>query len=117
GGVIEKLDYLARLGVDVLWLSPFNSSPNDDNGYDVSDYRDINPEFGDLALFDELVAGARKRNMKIMMDLVLNHSSDEHPWFQESRSSTSNPKRDWYIWAPPGDTPNTDDGTKYPILP
>jgi oligo-1,6-glucosidase len=99
-GVIDHLDHLAGLGVDVLWLSPVYPSPQDDNGYDISDYQDIDPVFGTLADFDELLAGVHQRGMKLVMDLVVNHSSDEHPWFAESRSSTDNPKRDWYWWRP-----------------
>jgi oligo-1,6-glucosidase len=108
-GIIDNLDHLAELGADVLWLSPVYPSPQDDNGYDISDYQDIEPLFGDLATFDELLAGAHERGMKIIMDLVVNHSSDEHPWFLESRSSTDNPKRDWYWWRParPGMQPGT----------
>ena len=100
GGVIGKLDYLATLGVDVVWLSPIYRSPQDDNGYDISDYQDIDPTFGTLAQFDELLAAAHDRGIKIVMDLVVNHTSDEHPWFVESRSSPDNPKRDWYWWRP-----------------
>jgi oligo-1,6-glucosidase len=99
-GVIDHLDHLAELGVDVLWLSPIYKSPQDDNGYDISDYQQIDPLFGDLDTFDELLAGAHARGMKLIMDLVVNHSSDEHPWFLESRSSRDNPKRDWYWWRP-----------------
>ncbi|MFC7279144.1 alpha-glucosidase [Paractinoplanes rhizophilus] len=99
-GVIDHLDHLAKLGVDVLWLSPIYKSPQDDNGYDISDYQQIDPLFGDLDTFDELLAGAHARGMKLIMDLVVNHSSDEHPWFLESRSSRDNPKRDWYWWRP-----------------
>jgi oligo-1,6-glucosidase len=99
-GIIDHLDHLAELGVDVLWLSPIYKSPQDDNGYDISDYQDIDPLFGDLATFDELLAGAHRRDMKLIMDLVVNHSSDEHPWFVESRSSRDHPKRDWYWWRP-----------------
>ncbi|GAA4590678.1 oligo-1,6-glucosidase [Actinoplanes octamycinicus] len=99
-GIIGHLDHLAELGVDVLWLSPIYPSPQDDNGYDISDYQDIEPMFGTLEIFDELLAGAHARGMKLIMDLVVNHSSDEHPWFQESRSSKDNPKRDWYWWRP-----------------
>jgi oligo-1,6-glucosidase len=99
-GIIGKLDYLAALGVDVLWLSPIFTSPQDDNGYDISDYQDIDPMFGTLADVDELIARAHDRGMKIVMDLVVNHTSDDHPWFIESRSSTDNPKRDWYWWRP-----------------
>ena len=99
-GVIGKLDYLERLGVDVVWLSPVYRSPQDDNGYDISDYQDIGPMFGTLADLDDLIAGLHERGIKLVMDLVVNHSSDEHPWFVESRSSTDNPKRDWYWWRP-----------------
>jgi oligo-1,6-glucosidase len=99
-GIIGHLDYLAGLGVDVLWLSPVYPSPQDDNGYDISDYQDIDPLFGSLEVFDELLAGVHERGMKLVMDLVVNHSSDEHPWFVESRSSADNPKRDWYWWRP-----------------
>jgi oligo-1,6-glucosidase len=99
-GVIGRLDYLSALGVDVLWLSPVYPSPQDDNGYDISDYQGIEPTFGTLADFDELLVGVHDRGMKLVMDLVVNHTSDEHPWFVESRSSASNPKRDWYWWRP-----------------
>ncbi|MDQ4503455.1 alpha-glucosidase [Sinomonas sp. ASV322] len=99
-GIISKLDYLERLGVDVLWLSPVYRSPHDDNGYDISDYRDIDPLFGSLADLDELIAGLHARGMKLVMDLVVNHTSDEHPWFVESRASKDSPKRDWYWWRP-----------------
>ena len=97
-GVTEKLDYLADLGVDVLWLSPIFKSPNDDNGYDVSDYCAIMDEFGRMEDFDELLAQAHQRGLKIVLDLVVNHSSDEHHWFQESRKSADNPYADYYIW-------------------
>ncbi len=100
-GIIAKLDYLADLGVDVVWLSPFYTSPMDDNGYDISDYRDVDPIFGTLADLDELIAGLHQRGVKLMIDVVVNHTSDEHPWFVESRSSPDNPKRDWYWWRPP----------------
>lgn len=102
-GIISRLDHLATLGVDVLWLSPIYTSPQDDNGYDISDYQDIDPTFGTLADFDELVEQAHARGIRIVMDLVVNHTSDEHPWFIESRSSKDSPKRDWYWWAPPRD--------------
>src|SRR3984885_12123366 len=92
-GVIDHLDHLAGFGVDVLWLSPIYPSPQDDNGYDISDYQNIDPLFGDLDIFDQLLKGAHERGLKIVMDLVVNHSSDEHRWFVESRSSTTNPKR------------------------
>lgn len=98
-GMLARLDYLERLGVDVLWLSPVYTSPMDDNGYDISDYEDVDPLFGTLADLDELIAGCHARGMKLVMDLVVNHTSDEHPWFQESRDPAS-PKRDWYWWRP-----------------
>ncbi|MCP8971271.1 glycoside hydrolase family 13 protein [Ectobacillus ponti] len=97
-GVTSKLDYLQDLGVDVIWICPMYKSPNDDNGYDISDYQDIMDEFGTMADFDELLAETHKRGMKLILDLVINHTSDEHPWFVESRSSKDNAKRDWYIW-------------------
>ncbi|MGN6426635.1 MAG: glycoside hydrolase family 13 protein [Leifsonia sp.] len=102
-GIIEHLDYLAELGVDVVWLSPIYASPHDDNGYDISDYRRIDPLFGTLDDFDELLAGMHERGIKLVMDLVVNHTSDEHPWFVESASSIDNPKRDWYWWRPARD--------------
>jgi alpha-glucosidase len=109
-GVLASLDYLSEtLGVDALWLSPFYPSPMADFGYDVADYTDVDPLFGDLATFDELVAQAHRRGLKIIIDLVLNHSSDQHPWFIESRASRDNPRRDWYVWADPkpdGGPPN-----------
>lgn len=108
-GVIEKLDYLKDLGIDVIWLSPMYKSPNDDNGYDISDYQDIMDEFGKMEDFDRLLKGVHDRGMKLILDLVVNHTSDEHPWFIESKSSKDNPKRDWYIWADPkedGSEPN-----------
>lgn len=97
-GVTQKLDYLVDLGIDVIWICPMYKSPNDDNGYDISDYQDIMDEFGTMADFDELLEEVHKRGMKLILDLVINHTSDEHPWFIESRSSRDNPKRDWYIW-------------------
>jgi alpha-glucosidase len=100
-GVIEKLDYLHDLGIDALWLSPFYPSPMADFGYDVADYCDVDPLFGDLATFDRLVAGAHERGLKLIIDWVPNHTSDQHRWFIESRSSRDNPKRDWYIWRDP----------------
>lgn len=106
-GITEHLDHLERLGVDVVWLSPVYRSPMDDNGYDISDYHDVDPIFGTLDDFDTLLAEVHRRGMKLVMDLVVNHTSDEHPWFAESRSSTDNPKRDWYWWRParPGHVP------------
>jgi oligo-1,6-glucosidase len=97
-GITSRLDYLKYLGVDVIWLSPVYQSPNDDNGYDISDYRDIMDEFGTMEDFDEMLAQAHKRGIRIVMDLVVNHTSDEHKWFMESRKSKDNPYRDYYIW-------------------
>ncbi len=97
-GIVEKLDYLKDLGIDVIWVSPFYKSPNDDNGYDISDYQDIMQEFGTMDDFDNLLKEVHKRGMKLIIDLVINHTSDEHPWFIESKSSKDSKKRDWYIW-------------------
>jgi alpha-glucosidase len=108
-GIIQKLDYLENLGVDAIWLSPIYQSPMADFGYDVSDYQTIDPIFGELETFDRLIAAAHKRNIKVLMDLIANHTSDEHIWFKESRASITSPKRDWYIWKPPradGGPPN-----------
>lgn len=101
GGVLARLDHLSDLGVDVLWLSPVYPSPQADNGYDISDYQAIDPLFGSLDQLDELVEALHARGMRLLMDLVVNHSSDEHPWFVESRSGPTSPKRDWYWWRPP----------------
>ncbi|WP_079710226.1 glycoside hydrolase family 13 protein [Paraliobacillus ryukyuensis] len=103
-GIISKLDYIKELGIDVIWISPIYQSPNDDNGYDISDYKAIMADFGTMRDFDELLASVHQRGMRLIMDLVINHTSDEHPWFIESRSSIDNPYRDYYIWHP---------GTKY----
>ena len=97
-GIISRLDYLEKLGIDAVWLSPVCRSPQDDNGYDISDYRDIDPMFGTLEDMEELIREAGKRNIRIVMDLVLNHSSDEHPWFREARKSRENPYHDYYVW-------------------
>jgi oligo-1,6-glucosidase len=107
-GVRSKLDYLKELGINVIWMSPVYQSPNDDNGYDISDYRDIMDEFGTMEDFDQLLADAHARGIRIVMDLVVNHTSDEHKWFIESRSSRDNDKRDYYIWreAVDGHEPN-----------
>ena len=108
-GLIEKLDYLENLGIDVIWLSPMYPSPNDDNGYDISDYKGIMSEFGTMNDFDQLLSSIHQRGMKLILDLVVNHTSDEHPWFIESKSSKASAKRDWYIWADPkpdGSEPN-----------
>lgn len=97
-GIIQRLDYLQELGIDIIWICPIFQSPNDDNGYDISDYKDILKDFGTMEDFDQLLKEVHSRGMKLILDLVLNHTSDEHPWFIESRSSKTNPKRDWYIW-------------------
>ncbi|MDR6717147.1 alpha-glucosidase [Paenibacillus sp. 2003] len=107
-GIISKLDYIQDLGIDLIWICPMYKSPNDDNGYDISDYCSIMDEFGTMADFDQLLHEVHHRGMKLIMDLVINHTSDEHPWFIESRASLDNPKRDWYIWrdGKNGDEPN-----------
>lgn len=99
-GIISRVPYLAKLGVDIIWLSPIYESPNDDNGYDISNYREIMPEFGSMDDFDHLLSTVHSHGMKLVMDLVVNHSSDEHHWFQEARKSKDNPYRDYYIWRP-----------------
>ncbi|MGA8854824.1 MAG: alpha-glucosidase [Christiangramia sp.] len=99
-GIIEKLDYIESLGINMVWMNPFFASPNVDNGYDVSDYRAIQPEFGTMADFDELLAGLHERNIKFVLDVVVNHSSDQHEWFKQSRSSRDNKYRDYYHWWP-----------------
>ena len=107
-GIIQKLDYLKELGVNVLWISPMLESPQDDNGYDISDYRRIYKEYGNMEDYEELLSEAHKRDIRILMDLVVNHTSDEHNWFVESRKSKDNPYRDYYIWKDPvnGKEPN-----------
>ncbi|MCM3360639.1 MULTISPECIES: glycoside hydrolase family 13 protein [Niallia] len=107
-GIINRLDYLQKLGIDVIWLSPVYKSPNDDNGYDISDYEDIMDEFGTMADMDELIATANEKGIKIVMDLVVNHTSDEHKWFIEAKKGKDNPYRDYYIWRDPvnGEAPN-----------
>ncbi len=113
-GITERLDYLKDLGVDAIWLTPVYPSPQVDFGYDISDYRNIDPQYGTLADFDRLVAEAGKRNIRVIMDMVMNHTSDKHKWFLESRSSRNNAYRDWYVWrdgkgetaANPGGPPN-----------
>lgn len=97
-GITSKLPYLKELGIDVIWLSPVYQSPNDDNGYDISDYQKIMAEFGTMEDYDRMLKAAHELGIKIMMDLVVNHTSDEHPWFVESRKSKDNPYRDYYIW-------------------
>ena len=108
-GIRRRLDYLCWLGIDALWISPINPSPMADFGYDITDYCDVAPIFGSLVDFDRLIAAAHARRIKVILDFVPNHTSDQHPWFLESRSSRGNPKRDWYIWrdpAPDGGAPN-----------
>jgi len=107
-GVTQRLDYLQKLGVDAIWLTPFYPSPNYDFGYDVANYTSVAPEYGTMADWDRLVAEAHKRHIRVLVDFVLNHTSSEHPWFKESRTSRTNPKRDWYVWhdpAPDGGPP------------
>jgi len=120
-GIISKLDYIKSLGVDAVWLNPIYKSPNDDGGYDISDYYSIQPEFGTMHDFDELLAGLHSRGLKLIMDLVLNHSSDEHPWFVESKKSKSNPHRDFYFWmqgrdgGPPNNWPSFFGGSAWQL--
>jgi alpha-glucosidase len=107
-GITSRLDYIKRLGVDAIWITPFFPSPNVDFGYDVADYTNVAPEYGTLQDWDRLVAEAKKLGIRILVDFVLNHTSDQHPWFKESRSSRDNPKRDWYVWRSgprPGEPP------------
>src|SRR5271154_3083279 len=108
-GITSRLDYLKVLGIDAIWLSPIYPPPQVDFGYDISDYENIDPAYGTLADFDRLVAEAKKRDIKIIMDMVMNHTSDKHKWFIESASSRSNAKADWYVWKDgkgPGQPPN-----------
>ena len=108
-GITSRLGYIAELGADAIWLSPIFRSPMADFGYDVADYRDVDPLFGTLDDLDRLIAAAHARGLKVILDFVPNHSSDEHPWFVESRSSRTSPKRDWYVWRdarPDGSPPN-----------
>lgn len=100
-GITRRLDYIKRLGVDAIWVTPFFPSPNKDFGYDVADYKGVAREYGTMRDWDTLTREARKRGIRVLVDLVVNHSSDQHPWFRESRSSRSNPKRDWYVWRDP----------------
>jgi alpha-glucosidase len=109
-GITSRLDYLHDLGIDAIWITPMYPSPGVDYGYDISDYTAIDPTYGTMADFDHLVAEARKRNIRVIMDYVINHTSDQHPWFKESRSSRSNPKRDWYVWRDGKDETAADKG-------
>ena len=111
-GITQRLDYLKDLGIDAIWISPMYPSPQVDFGYDISDYRNVDPQYGTLADFDRLVAEAKKRDIRIILDMVANHTSDKHQWFIESASSRTNPKRDWYVWH---DAKGTNpDGTPVP---
>lgn len=108
-GIIERLPYLVELGVDAVWLSPIFTSPMVDFGYDIADYTDIDPLFGSLADLERLIEAAHRNGLKILLDLVPNHTSDQHPWFIQSKAARDNPQRDWYIWhdpAPDGAPPN-----------
>ena len=122
-GIISRLDYLRTLGIDAIWLSPVYRSPQDDNGYDISDYQDIDPMFGSLADMEELIAEAGKRNIKIIMDMVLNHSSDEHRWFVEAKKGKDNPYHDYYVWrdgkegVPPNDMTSAFGGSAWEWVP
>lgn len=108
GGLTSKLDYLRELGIGGIWLTPFYKSPKVDNGYDIADYCQIDPDFGTMEDFERFIQEAKARGIRVIADLVLNHTSSEHAWFKESRSSRTNPKRDWYIWkdAVNGGVPN-----------
>lgn len=122
-GIISRLDYLRTLGIDAIWLSPVYRSPQDDNGYDISDYQDIDTMFGSLADMEELIAEAGKRNIKIIMDMVLNHSSDEHRWFVEAKKGKDNPYHDYYVWrdgkegVPPNDMTSAFGGSAWEWVP
>jgi len=109
-GITSRLDYLRDLGIDAIWITPMYPSPGVDYGYDISDYTAIDPVYGTMADFDNLVAEAKKRDIRVIMDYVINHTSDQHEWFKESRSSRTNPKRDWYIWRDGKDETATDKG-------
>ena len=99
-GIVERLDYLCELGIDTIWLSPIYDSPNDDNGYDIRDYRAIHPEFGSMDDFERLIGEMHARDLRLVMDLVVNHCSDEHEWFREAKASRKSPKHDWFLWHP-----------------
>jgi alpha-glucosidase len=118
-GITQRLDYLQKLGVDAIWISPMYPSPQVDFGYDISNYENVDPQYGTLADFDRLVAEAKKRNIRILLDMVLNHTSDKHPWFIESSSSRTNPKHDWYVWNDgiPGTGKNAHEGLHGSVVP
>ena len=117
-GILARLDYLAGLGIDAIWISPIYPSPMADFGYDVADYTGIDPLFGTLPDFDALLAAAHRKGLRVILDFVPNHSSDQHPWFLASRSSRTDSKRDWYLWHDPAPPANADDrrpaGERYP---
>jgi alpha-glucosidase len=115
-GLVSRLDVLRELGVDALWLMPITTTPFKDSGYDVADYQDVDPDYGSLADFDALVAAAHARGMRVMVDLVLNHTSDQHSWFVESRSSTTNSKASWYVWSDTEGDPNIGCGPASPTF-
>jgi len=115
-GLVSKLDYLKDLGVDAVWMMPIMPSPFKDSGYDIADYRNIDPAYGDLAGFDALVAAAHQRNIRVMMDLVLNHTSDQHAWFQDSRTSATSEHADWYVWSDTPSDPNIGCGPAAPTF-
>lgn len=115
-GLTSRLDYLKELGVDALWLMPIMPTPFMDSGYDVADYQAVNPDYGTIADFDALIAQAHQRKMRVILDLVLNHTSDQHAWFQESRKDKSNPKADWYIWSDTASSPDVGCGTRNPVF-
>ncbi|KAL3945963.1 alpha-amylase family glycosyl hydrolase, partial [Lentilactobacillus hilgardii] len=102
-GIAERLDYIKKLGADVIWLNPIYKSPNKDNGYDIADYKAINPDYGTMADFDKLLSETHEKGMKLLMDLVVNHTSDQHEWFKESKNSKDNQYADYYIWRDPVD--------------
>jgi oligo-1,6-glucosidase len=110
-GILSKIDYLASLGIDIIWISPCYDSPQVDMGYDISDYEKIYPPYGSVADIEAIVEACHTRGMRLIMDLVINHTSDQHQWFRESRSSKESPKRDWYIWRP---ARYAEDGTRMP---
>jgi len=112
-GLTQKLDYLQELGTTALWLMPFFPSPLRDDGYDIADYRSVHPSYGTLDDFKKFLTGAHERGIRVIIELVLNHTSDQHPWFQESRTSRDNPKRDWYVWS---ETDNRYKGTRIILL-
>ena len=101
-GIVSRLDYLVQLGVDAIWISPFYPSPMADFGYDVADYTGVDPLFGTMEDFDSLISAVHERGLKLILDFVPNHTSDQHPWFLDSRASRTSPKRDWYLWRDPG---------------